>query len=114
MQRARLKRPVERPNFIRKWRQHRGYTLEQLADMSQMNKGNLSKLERGVYPYNQGVLEALAHALMTEPASLLMRDPTEPRAIWSLWDQAKPVEKDQIVQLAETVLAFRHRNGTDG
>lgn len=101
-------------NFVREWRVHRGYSLERLSGMIGMDKGNLSKVERGLYPYNQEMLENLADALLTDPASLLMRDPSAHEAIWSLWDQAKPGEQDQIVRLAETVLSFRHKNGTDG
>ena len=101
-------------NYIRQWRTHRGYTLDRLSAMIPMDKGNLSKVERGLYPYNQPMLEAIAEALTTDPASLLMRDPTDPRGIWSLWDQAQPGEQAQIVRLAETVLSFRHKDGTFG
>ena len=101
-------------NFIREWRIHRGYSLERLAGMVPMDKGNLSKVERGLYPYNQEMLENLADMLLTDPASLLMRNPTDSEAIWSLWDQAKPAEQEQITRLVETVLSFRHRTGTDG
>ena len=61
-----------------------------------MDKGNLSKVERGLLPYNQELLERLADALMTDPASLLMRDPTDKAAIWSLWDRASSGERQQI------------------
>ncbi len=38
-----------------------------------------------------------------DPASLLMRNPIDPEAIWSLWDAAKPGERQMIVDLARTV-----------
>lgn len=74
-----------------------------------MDKGNLSKIERGLLPYNQELLERLADALMTDPASLLMRNPTDPGAIWSLWDRALPGEKAQIERVVEAML--RRGNG---
>lgn len=85
-------------------------SLEQLAARVPMDKGNLSKVERSILPYNQEMLERLADALGTEPASLLMRNPTDPAPIWSIWDQAKPGQKRQIEEVAAALL----RSGTDG
>lgn len=90
--------------FIREWRKHRGLTLEQLSERIDMSPGNLSHLERGMVAYTQDTLEALAEALNTDAASLLMRDPTGPDAIWSVWECASPAEKQQIVELAKVVV----------
>ena len=70
-----------------------------------MDKGNLSKIERGILPYNQELLERLADALMTDPASLLMRDPTNSDAIWSLWDRASKGERAQIENVVNALLS---------
>lgn len=96
-------------HFIREWRVHRNLTQEQLADRIHMSNTNLSRIERGETDYTQGLLEAIAEALGTQPASLLMRNPAEPDAIWSIWDQAKEGQKRQIVEIAKTIL----RTGTD-
>jgi transcriptional regulator with XRE-family HTH domain len=90
--------------FIRQWRQHRGLTLEKLGDRMEMTPGHLSMLERGQRGYTQDTLEAVASALQTDVASLLMRDPTDADAIWSMWDQAKPSQRRQIVEIAKTLL----------
>lgn len=103
------KEPRFRRNFIREWRKERHLSLEQLAARVPMDKGNLSKVERSLLPYNQEMLERLAEALQTEPASLLMRDPTAPEPIWSIWDKASPGVRRQIESVAETLL----RTGTD-
>jgi transcriptional regulator with XRE-family HTH domain len=97
------------PTFIRSWRTSKNMSLEQLAARIPMDKGNLSKVERGILPYNQEMLERIADALGTDPASLLMRNPTDPEGIWNIWDQAKPGTKRQIARVAETLL----RTGTD-
>src|SRR5262245_21332200 len=89
-----------RRTFIRQWRKHRGLTLEQLAERLEMTPSHLSMLERGERGYTQETLEALSEALQTDTASLLMRDPTDPDAIWSVWDQAKPGERRMIVDIA--------------
>ena len=100
-------KPIHRPTFIRQWRQHRGYSLDKLADMVPMDKSNLSKVERGFLPYNQEMLERLAEALMTDVASLLMRDPTTPGAIWSIWERASVGERQQIEAIAQALVATR-------
>lgn len=109
-----MARKQYKPTFIRQWRTHRGYTLERLAEMIGTTHATLSRVERGIHPYNQEMLELLADALMTDAASLIMRDPTKPSALWSIWDQAKPAERDQISALAETVIGFRGKDGTLG
>lgn len=92
-----------RPTFLRQWREHRKLTLEQLAERVGTTHATLSRVERGLTPYSQPMLEALAEELMTDPASILMRDPTDPEGIWSVWDQAKPGQRAIIVDLAKTI-----------
>ena len=42
-------------------------------------------------------------------ADLIMRDPTEPEGLWSIWDQLAPVERRQLVDIAKAL----KRTGTD-
>jgi len=93
-----------RAHFIRQWRHHRGLTLERLADRLDMTPSHLSMLERGQRGYTQDTLEAVASALRTDVASLLMRDPSDPDAIWSLWDQAKPGQRRQIMEVTTKIV----------
>ena len=44
------------------------------------------------------------YALQTDPASLLMRDPQDPEAIWSIWDNAKQGEKKKILDMARSIV----------
>ena len=103
MKRAVPKKRQFRRTFIRQWREYRGLTLEQLADRVEMTPSYLSMFERGQRGYTQNTLEALAEALQTDAASLLMRDPTDEEAVWSIWEQAKPAERRLIVDIAKTV-----------
>lgn len=80
--------------YLRQWRKHRGLTVEQLAERLHMHKGNLSKIERGKLPYSQDLLEAVAEILACEPADIIVRDPTDPEGIWSIWDRVEPVDRD--------------------
>lgn len=91
-------------NYIRAWRQHRGLSLERLADRIQRTHATLSRIERGLNPYTQDVLEAIAEALGTDVPSLLVRDPSDPDGIWTIWDQAKPAQRRQIIEVAKTLL----------
>jgi transcriptional regulator with XRE-family HTH domain len=96
--------------FIRQWRESRAMTLEVLAErvgerIGGMTHASLSRIERGIQPYSQPILEAIAEELTGgDVASLLMRDPSDPNAIWSIWDQAKPGERQMIVDIAKTIV----------
>lgn len=96
--------PSRHRHFIREWRKHRGLTLERLAERIGTTAGNLSRIEKGQQPYTQDFLEAAAEALATDAASLIMRDPMRQDAIWSLWDSAKPAEREQIVNVISAML----------
>lgn len=100
----RFRRSQYRRTFIRQWREFRDLTLEQLAERVGTTHASLSRVERGLQPYSQALLEDLAEALQTDTASLLMRDPTDPEGIWSVWDQAKPGQRRQIVEIAKTLI----------
>lgn len=113
---SRLK-PARPLHFLREWRKHREMTLEGVAELvgEATGKGfthaSLGRIERGKQPYSQPVLEALAVIYRTDPASLLMRNPLDPDAIWSLWDQAKTAEQRTMIrELAATVV---RKTGTD-
>lgn len=101
--RSRLKRRAP-AHYIRQWRQHRGYTLEQLAEMVGVTHGALSQLERGITNYTQPMLEALAEALACEPADLIMRDPDS--EVWSIWDQVKDlpeIERKRVIAIIDAM-----------
>lgn len=94
-----------RRHFIKEWRLHRGLTMDRLADRLDISKATLSRIESGKQPYTQDTLEALAVALACEPADLIMRDPTAPGAIWSLWEQATPAQRQQIESVVRALMA---------
>ncbi|KQZ31602.1 hypothetical protein ASD50_15165 [Mesorhizobium sp. Root552] len=93
-----------RRHFIKEWRHHRGLTMDRLADRLDISKATLSRIESGKQPYTQDTLEALADALSCEPADLIMRDPTAPGAIWSLWERANPAQRQQIESVVRALV----------
>ena len=96
-----------RPTCIRQWRHYRGLTLEAVAERIDMTPGLVSLVERGLRGYTQDTVEALASALRTEPAALLTRDPTDPKAIWAIWDKAKPGQRKRIMEAAQKLVKRR-------
>ncbi len=100
------------PTFLRAWREHRNLTLDQAVERLRelhnvvLTKTSLSRIERGKQPYSQPILEGLADAYETEPASLLIRDPSDPEALWSIWDQVRAADKPVAL---EQLLAFTRR-----
>lgn len=102
-------RKKNRPTYIRQWRKFRHLTQEQLADRVGVTQATIANVERGKRAYTQSLLEALADALMCGPADLLMRDPAQPDAIWSIWDQIPVQDRPQAMR----VLRSFKKNGTD-
>jgi transcriptional regulator with XRE-family HTH domain len=73
-----------RQHYIRAWREYRGLSLGKLALRLEQEPGktflttaSLSRIERGLQPYTQETLEALAEALNVEPWDLLHHDPNK-------------------------------------
>ena len=69
--------PPFKPTYIRAWRKERGVTLKALGAMTGLDHGNLSRLERGIFPYSQPILERIAEALGTTPAVLISCAPSD-------------------------------------
>lgn len=88
--------------FLKQWRKHRGLTQEQLSERAGLSKPFISQLEGGKRQFTHETLVVLAEALRCEPADLIMRDPSDPEGIWSVWDSLAAVERRQVVEIAKT------------
>ncbi len=100
-----IPKKVRRKTFLREWRTKAGKTLEQAAEDAGMTHASLSRIERGKQDYNQSLLEFLAEYYgAPDVASLLMRDPSDPDAVWSIWDQAKVGQKKTIVEVMKSIV----------
>lgn len=93
--------------YLREWRQYRNLTQDQLADRIGISRVMVSKIERGLNPYHQAFLEAAAEALMCEPADLLVRDPSKPEAIWSIWESIPPTVRPQAIAILKTFMGAK-------
>ena len=93
--------------FLKEWRKHRLLTQEQAAERFDLDQSTLSRIERGVTPYDQDFLEAAAYAYRCTPADLLMRNPLDKDSIWSIADnlrKAAPRDRARVVAVVETLL----------
>ena len=100
-----MAKQARRKTYLREWRKAKqGRTLEQVAEVLGMSQPQLGRIERGDSPYNQDLLEALAELYGCDVASLLMRDPSQPEAMWTLWEQAKPGQRRVIEAAAEAIV----------
>ncbi len=104
---ARSKTTPYKITYMRKWREFRDRTLEDVAEKVGTTHATLSRIERGLHPYSQAVVEAVARELSTDVPSLLTRDPLDPENIWGLWDQAKPNQREMIVDIAKSIVKPR-------
>jgi transcriptional regulator with XRE-family HTH domain len=93
-----------RPSFLRQWRKHRGLTLETVGAEIGMDGTNLGRIEKGQVPYSQDLLEQLADMYGCEIADLLVRDPTDPEGMWSIWERAQPAQRNQIAAVAKALI----------
>lgn len=90
-----IPKELRKPTFIKAWRRHRGLTLEELASALlqrvgyEISDGQLSRIERGVSPYTQDVLEAIGAVLQT-PSYQLLRSPPP---------SAEEEEADNVIRL---------------
>lgn len=89
--------------YLAAWRKYRNLTQEQLAERTGITQGMISQLETGRSDFSGKVLEMLADALMCEPADLLMRDPTDDDAPWSIWETLNPPERRQAVEIIKAL-----------
>jgi transcriptional regulator with XRE-family HTH domain len=68
-----------RKTYLREWREFRDRSLESVAAQMELNHGQLSKIERGIHPYNQHVLEVAALEYQCSITDLLTRAPDPKR-----------------------------------
>lgn len=105
---ARIRSSVPIRHFLKEWRLKRGKTQQQLADLLDTDKAQISNWERDKRGMTMDVQVALAYALGIEPPDLF-RDPETP-SIDELLRRATPEQR----RLAFTVIEAMLKTGTDG
>ena len=88
-------------HFLKAWREHRGMTQAQLAERVNLDRSDLSRIERGQVQCRQPTLEALARALGCRPGDIFNSSPDDPNAIQHLWDRLDELSRQVLRQLIE-------------
>ena len=103
------KQPLQR-TFLREWREHRNLTQEAAASRLDVSRTLLSKIENAKSPYTQSFMEKAAEAYGCDVADLIVRNPLNMDALWSIQDQLKKADPDlqkQIIDYATFLLRQR-------
>lgn len=99
------------PNFLKAWREFRGLTQQELADLVGTNANMIGYLENGERGLSAKWLRRLAPALDTTSGMLLDHDPrTLDSDVIDIWTRASDRERRQISDIAKTLV----RTGTSG
>lgn len=97
------------PNHLKAWREFRGMTQAELADLVDTNANMIGYLESGERGLSAKWLRRLAPALDTTPGLLLDHDPTQLDAdVIDIWAHADKRQQRQISDIAKTIV----RTGT--
>ena len=77
---------ARKATYIRAWREKKGHTLDDMVGRMEVlgvkiTGASLSRIERGIQPYNQDLLEAIAEALGVTVAQLVEHNPNLPGAV---------------------------------
>lgn len=105
--------PVKKPShvrqktFLREWREYFGINQDEAAARVEIDRTTLSKIERGILPYNQDFLERLAIAYGCEPHDFLETNPLapdQPRLVWDALKKASPEKQAEAWRIVEALL----------
>lgn len=100
-----------KPTYIKQWREHRGLSLRRLADRLEVEDENgkaisyvsINRIEKGLQPYSQPILEAIAHALAVDVVDLLSVDPTKEGDVVDLMDLLRNRDPDLVRRVIEAL-----------
>lgn len=113
--------PIKKPKqqlqrtFLKEWREYHNLSQEAAASRLNISRTLLSKIENAKSPYTQQFMENAAAAYGCEVPDLIMRNPLDRDAVWSLQEQLKkvpPERRQDILTVVEAML--RPMTGADG
>lgn len=104
-------KPRRGRTYLKQWREFRQKTQEQAAPLLGIDQSTLSRLERGISPYDQDFLEKAAFVYMCEPQDLIMRNPKDQDAVWSITDNLKKATPSDRVRAAAVIDALLKKSG---
>jgi DNA-binding XRE family transcriptional regulator len=100
------------PLHLRGWRKFRELSQAELGERIGVSDATISRIEKGEQNWDQEFLKAAAEVLRCDPVDLLMRDPSQPGAVWSIWAHAKPADRVRIDNVVVALVGGS--TGTEG
>lgn len=89
-------------HYIRRWREFRDISQEDLAAAIGRERSYVSRIENGQRKYDQPFLEETARVLRCEVAELIARDPDDPEGLWGIYAKLSAEQRRQLVDIAKT------------
>jgi transcriptional regulator with XRE-family HTH domain len=91
------------PNYIKAWRELRGYTQEQLGEKIGTTGAVVSLLENGQRSLSTKWLRKIAPALETTPGFLLDHHPDDiPADVMQIWSEIPEGNREQALRVLQT------------
>ena len=106
MKQVRPRFKKRRRTLLKEWREYRGLTQVDAASRLDVDQSTLSRIERSVYPYTQDFLETAAEAYGCSAADLLVRNPLNPDAIWSITEGLRTATPELQKQAKDVMAAL--------
>jgi transcriptional regulator with XRE-family HTH domain len=94
--------------YFKEWREWKGLTQQQLADLMETTKQTVSRVENGQRDWGKGYLEGFAWAIGCEPSDPITRPPNQASAD-QLLRNASPEQRRAALAVIEAML----KTGTD-
>ncbi|MGQ4813069.1 helix-turn-helix domain-containing protein [Agrobacterium vitis] len=95
------------PHYIREWRTAKNLTQIEAAEAIGVDQSTISKIERGVSPYDQDFLEIAAGIYGCQAVDLICRAPDDKKNIrWNLCHLTGKLNPDQLKQVRSLVISM--------
>lgn len=87
------------PIFLREWRENRLLSENQMAELIDLSKSSISKIERGETPYYRDLIEAYCFVLECEPSDLFAPPSKAGRALLTWQEKLSPERRQRVAKL---------------
>ncbi len=98
--------------YFKEWREHKGWTQQELADRMETTKQTVSRVESGERDWSKGYLEAFSFVIgCPRPEDPITRPPGAAITLDDMLRNAPPEVRKEIIDFANFKL---QKTGTDG
>jgi transcriptional regulator with XRE-family HTH domain len=91
-------------HYMRQWREARGLSLGEMQRMIPFSKSTMSRIENGLRPYYQDILEAYARVIGCQPGDLVNRPPGGPEELWTILSDCDSHTLAQILSITKVLI----------